>query len=182
MPRSVSGGNIDLKCDRFETAARPARGSWVHPHHQTNTRKGWIRVLVSLSLIWMIGSTLYVASRFTDNATRFAEGPRWMCEQGNASLVRDFSKYAHLADCTSDRQKNYRIGLGGDYSYGDLLGLAAMFAFGGLLLAWLLGGGLVIIARWVHRGFLRSKQVGWCALALWPRLLGRSVAATGATR
>jgi hypothetical protein len=130
------------------------------------TRKGWIRVLVSLSLIWMIGGTLYIASRFIDHATKLAEGLRWMCEQGNASLVRDYPKYAHLADCTSDWQKNYRIGLGGDYSYGDLLGWAAMFAFGGLVLAWLLGGGLVIIARWVHRGFLRSKHVGWLRLGI----------------
>jgi hypothetical protein len=49
-----------------------------------------MRLAVGLSVIWMIGGTLFIASWLVDDATGYAEFLRSICALGNKSLVRDF--------------------------------------------------------------------------------------------
>jgi hypothetical protein len=124
--------------------------------------KGWMRLGVALSVIWMIGGTLFIASGITDDATRYAESLRSLCELANKSLVRDFPVDGpkHTTDCGAEWQRNYEIGLDPFVRDYGRLG-AAVYALGGLLLGWVLAGLTFLIVRWILQGFKGSGRAGW---------------------
>jgi hypothetical protein len=123
---------------------------------------GWVRLAVGLSVIWMIGGTVFIASWLVDDATRYAESLRSLCELGNKSLVRDFPVDGpkHVRDCAAEWQKHYEIGLDPFLKDYGRIG-AAVYALAVLLLGWMLGGLTFLIVRWTQRGFKRSGRAGW---------------------
>jgi hypothetical protein len=128
---------------------------WLHA-------KGWMRLVVGLSVIWMIGGTVFIAGRLTDDATEYAESLRSICELGNKSLVRDFpiDGPKHTRDCGAEWQKHYGIGLDPFVKNYGQVG-AAVYTLGVLLLGWILAGLTFLIIRWTRRGFNRSGRAGW---------------------
>lgn len=124
--------------------------------------KGWMRLAVGLSVIWMIGRTVFIANWLVDDATRYAESLRSLCELGNKSLVRDFPVDGprHMRDCGAEWQKHYEIGLDPFLKIYGRFG-AAVYALAVLLLGWVLGGLTFLIVWWTRRGFKRSGRAGW---------------------
>jgi hypothetical protein len=106
---------------------------------------GWQRIGVVLSVLWMVGASLYVQTDRTDRAYKFANSMMSLC----LDMVSPSPK-----DCTSDYSHNVKIALNPFWPDAVILAIVP------IPITWLLVYIIIGIVRWVRAGFVNNKMKG----------------------
>jgi hypothetical protein len=116
-------------------------------------RRGWRRIAIVVSAVWMVGGSLYISGLIADQAASIARIGMDRCEE--AALAA----HKPLGPCMDEFTARYLRDLKTAPTQTGIPILdGAVVALGILLAAWLAFAGVYAVVAWVRRGFAADTK------------------------